>query len=72
MVGQYQVDEHGRCYGFSTDDDSADAGYYGDSLEIGQEVTIDDGRVGVISTIHGHIHTGSPGQSNYVCVDIDL
>lgn len=62
------VDEHGRCYGFQPVD--GEAGSFGESLEVGQEVETDDGDTGYVSKVYGYIQTGGSGTSNYVAVDI--
>lgn len=72
MIGEYQIDDVGRCYGFQIADESLEIEPFGSNLSVGDDVTLDDGGTGRIKEVYGRIHTQGSGGSNYVCVDIDV
>ena len=71
-MANYSVDENGRTYGFTVQDDESEAGSFGCNLEVGQEVDLTDGGTGTVERVYSRIQTGNPdsGASNLSLIHI--
>ena len=77
-IVECEITESGRTVGFEIawdddddDDECREVGRYGDFLEAGQPVMLNDGRLGFIFEIYRTIQT-QQGRDNYVTVEIDI